>query len=244
MYRILPTAFMLAAMLTTTAFGQAGTPPATKPAPPTTVRDQQSYSIGITVGRDLMRNLKSQGLNVNFAMVARGIADALAGKQLLTDAQMQNALRALEQQAQAQQAQHNADMQQVAAKNKAAGEAFLAANAKKAGVKTTPSGLQYQVLKMGAGARPKPTNTVKTHYHGTLINGKVFDSSVQRGEPVEFPVNGVISGWTEALQLMPVGSKFRLFIPAKLGYGERGAGGAIGPNETLIFEVELLDIVK
>ena len=130
-----------------------------------------------------------------------------------------------------------------AEKNLKAGEAFIAANAKKEGVKTTASGLQYKVIKTGTGASPKLTDTVKVHYHGTLIDGTVFDSSVQRGEPVTFPVNGVIPGWTEALQLMKVGDKWQLVIPAKLAYGEDGSG-PIGPNSVLIFEVELLDIEK
>ncbi len=119
---------------------------------------------------------------------------------------------------------------------------FLAANAKKDGVKTTASGLQYKVIKSGTGKSPKATDTVKVHYHGTLIDGTVFDSSVERGEPVSFPVNGVIPGWTEALQLMKEGDKWQLFIPSKLAYGERGAGAKIGPNATLIFEVELLAV--
>ncbi len=122
------------------------------------------------------------------------------------------------------------------------GEKFLAENAKKQGVFTTASGLQYEVIKMGDGPKPKATDKVKTHYHGTLINGKVFDSSVERGEPISFPLANVIPGWTEALQLMPVGSKFRLFIPYQLAYGERGAGADIKPYSALIFEVELLGI--
>src|SRR5438874_7723429 len=129
-----------------------------------------------------------------------------------------------------------------AEKNQKAGDAFLAENARKEGVKTTASGLQYKVLKSGSGASPKKTDSVKVHYHGTLIDGKVFDSSVQRGEPVTFQVGGVIPGWVEALQLMPVGSKWKLFIPSKLAYAERGAGRDIGPNSALIFEVELLSI--
>jgi FKBP-type peptidyl-prolyl cis-trans isomerase FklB len=128
-------------------------------------------------------------------------------------------------------------------KNQLEGEAFLAENSRKAGVVTLPSGLQYQVMTQGNGAQPKSTDKVKCHYHGTLINGSVFDSSVQRGEPATFPVNGVIQGWVEALQLMTVGSKWKLFIPSNLAYGERGAGDQIGPFTTLIFEVELLDIV-
>ncbi len=128
--------------------------------------------------------------------------------------------------------------------NKKAGEEFLHINKGKAGVVELPSGLQYQVLKQGNGAKPKATDKVKCHYHGTLINGTVFDSSVQRGQPAVFGVNQVIPGWVEALQLMPVGSKWRLFIPSNLAYGEQGAGEMIEPNSTLIFDVELLDIVK
>ena len=126
----------------------------------------------------------------------------------------------------------------------AKGEAFLAENAQREGVFVTESGLQYEVITMGEGEKPTAESTVKVHYHGTLIDGTVFDSSVERGEPIEFPLNGVIKGWTEGLQLMPIGSKFRLFIPYQLAYGEQGAGELIGPCEALIFEVELLDIVK
>jgi FKBP-type peptidyl-prolyl cis-trans isomerase len=129
-------------------------------------------------------------------------------------------------------------------KNLKAGEEFLAANKSKPGVITLPSGLQYEILKAGTGPKPKAENNVKCHYHGTTIDGKVFDSSVNRGEPATFPVNRVIPGWTEALQLMPVGSKWKLFVPANLAYGERGAGQEIKPNSALIFEVELLEIEK
>lgn len=247
MHRLFSAAVLLTLFAVVPLWAQTGAArPAqpAQPAPPTTPKDQQSYSIGISVGKDLQQTFKGEGLDVNLAMVLRGIADAINGKQVLTDAQIQVALQQLEEAARAKQAQRGALAEQQAAKNKAEGDAFLAANAKKPGIKTTPSGLQYQVLKMGTGPRPKATNTVRTHYHGTLINGKVFDSSVQRNEPVEFPVSGVIPGWTEALQLMPVGSKWRLFIPSKLAYGERGAGDAIGPNATLIFDVELLNIVK
>jgi len=130
-----------------------------------------------------------------------------------------------------------------AAESLKAGEDFLQQNAQNEGIHTTASGLQYQVLKEGNGPKPKVTDTVKCHYHGTLINGTVFDSSVQRGQPASFPLNRVISGWTEALQLMPVGSKWRLFLHPSLAYGDRQAGAAITPNSTLIFDVELLDIV-
>ncbi len=128
--------------------------------------------------------------------------------------------------------------------NRKAGDEFLSINKGKAGVVTLPSGLQYQVLKKGDGAKPTASDKVKCHYHGTLINGTVFDSSVQRGEPAVFGVSQVIPGWVEALQMMPVGSKWRLFIPSNLAYGEHGAGGAIEPNSALVFDVELLDIVK
>jgi FKBP-type peptidyl-prolyl cis-trans isomerase FklB len=124
------------------------------------------------------------------------------------------------------------------------GETFLAENGKKEGVKTLASGLQYKVVKAGTGKTPKATDTVKVHYNGTLVDGTVFDSSIQRGEPASFPVNQVIAGWTEALQLMKEGDKWQLYIPAKLAYGEQGAGGKIGPNSTLIFDVELLSIEK
>ncbi len=129
-------------------------------------------------------------------------------------------------------------------KNLKEGEEFLAKNKTKSGVVTTASGLQYEIIKAGTGPKPKAEDEVKCHYKGTLIDGKVFDSSIERGEPATFPVNRVIPGWTEALQLMPVGSKWKLYIPASLGYGERGAGQDIKPNSTLIFEVELLEIVK
>jgi FKBP-type peptidyl-prolyl cis-trans isomerase FklB len=128
--------------------------------------------------------------------------------------------------------------------SKAAGDKFLAENGKREGVTTTASGLQYEVVKAGDGPKPVATDKVNVHYHGTLIDGKVFDSSVERGQPITFGVQEVIKGWTEALQLMPVGSKWKIYIPSQLAYGEQGAGGDIGPNEALIFEVELLGIVK
>ena len=135
-----------------------------------------------------------------------------------------------------------AEAQKAASENSEKGKAYLAENAKKEGVKVTASGLQYEVIKEGTGKKPAATDTVSVHYEGTLINGQVFDSSIRRGQPVEFPLNRVIPGWTEGVQLMSVGSKYRFVIPSNLAYGEHGAGGAIGPNETLIFEVELLDI--
>lgn len=198
-------------------------------------KQRLSYSIGADIGG----NFKRQEIEVDPKVLAIGLADALAGKTALTEAEIRETLTKFQTEMRGKmEAKRKTDGE----KNLKDGEAFLAANAKKEGVKTLPSGLQYKVLKSGSGKTPKATDTVKTHYHGTLIDGTVFDSSVERGEPVEFPVNGVIPGWTEALQLMKEGDKWQLFVPAKLAYGERGAGGKIGPNSTLIFEVELLSI--
>ncbi len=209
-------------------------PPAAASPPPKTLKEQASYGIGFNIGH----NLKEDGLDVDPAMLARGLVDALGGAQpQLTEQEIAKALEEFQKVVEQQMAQR-------AGKAAQEGEAFLAANAKKEGVVVLPSGLQYKVLKQGTGASPTTTDVVRTHYHGTFINGKVFDSSVERGEPAEFPVNGVIPGWTEALQLMKVGDKWQLFIPAKLAYGKRGSPGGIAPDTTLVFEVELLDIVK
>ncbi len=201
-----------------------------------TDRDKVSYSIGLDIGT----NFKRQSLDLDSKALAAGIADGLSGgKPLLTEDEVRKVLAQFQQQmaAKAQQA-----AQQLAEKNQKAGEAFLAENKKKKGVITLPSGLQYQVIKTGTGKIPKATDTVTTHYRGTLIDGTEFDSSYKRGEPASFQVNGVIKGWTEALQLMKVGSKWQLFIPSNLAYGPQGAGQVIGPNATLIFEIELLSI--
>jgi FKBP-type peptidyl-prolyl cis-trans isomerase FklB len=200
-----------------------------------TLRDKSSYSIGLTIGR----NLKAQGFNLDIEKLAAGIADGLAGKQQLTDEDIQNTMEAFEK---AHTENQIARLKVAAEKNKKEGEAFLAENKTKQGVVTTKSGLQYQILKQGKGEKPGKSDTVTTHYRGTLLDGTEFDSSHKRGEPASFPVDGVIAGWTEALQLMPVGSKWRLFVPAELAYGPQGAGPAIGPNSTLVFEVELLGV--
>lgn len=193
-----------------------------------------SYGIGRQMGEQLAAN-PFEGV-VNSA-VAAGLIDALEGKEsTVSRADLEAAFGVISKRMQEAQA---AKAKELAG----AGEAFLAENAKKAGVTTTPSGLQYEVITQGEGAKPSATSRVKTHYHGTLIDGTVFDSSYDRGQPIDFAVNGVIPGWTEALQLMPVGSKWRLYVPYNLAYGERGAGAAIGPFSTLIFDVELLDIV-
>jgi len=197
-----------------------------------TSSDSLSYAIGMS----LANFYKQQGIkSVNTAMVDKAINDVLkGGKPALTDEQMNKCITGYLQKEKAEKAS-------VAKK---AGEAFLASNKSKPGVVTLPSGLQYQILKKGDGPIPVATDKVKCHYHGTLIDGTVFDSSVERGQPAEFPVNGVIQGWVEALQLMPVGSKWKLFIPSGLAYGDNAAGPKIPGGSTLVFEVELLEIVK
>ena len=199
-------------------------------------RDKVSYSIGLDIGA----TLKKQKIDVNTDALSAGFKDALSGtKPLMTDDQVKETMTAFSKELMEKQ---QAATKEAAQKNAAEGEKFLAENKSTPGVKTTASGLQYKVLKEGTGASPKETDTVVTNYRGTLINGTEFDSSYKRNEPVTFPVNGVIKGWTEALQLMKKGSKYQLFVPAGLAYGPRGAGQDIGPNQTLIFEVELVDI--
>jgi len=196
-------------------------------------KDKISYIIGMDIGT----NLKKQSIDIDSNILAKGVKDALAGtKPLLTEQEIQETMVAFQKEMMAKQAE-------VAKKNKAEGEAFLAENKKKEGVKTLPSGLQYKVIKAGTGKKPKSTDTVTAHYRGTLINGTEFDSSYKRGQPATFPVSGgMIPGWTEALQLMEEGAKWQLFIPSNLAYGEKGAGRDIGPNATLIFEIELVSI--
>ncbi len=195
-----------------------------------TALDSVAYAIGMSVGG----SLKAQGLSdVNTSLLMKAINETLKDQptEMSPEAGNQYIGEYLQKQA---AAKSNANL--------AAGRKFLEENKKRPNVKTTESGLQYEVIKLGEGPKPADTSTVKVHYHGTLTDGTVFDSSVERGEPAEFPVGGVIRGWTEALKLMPVGSKFRLFIPADLAYGER-AKAPIGPNATLIFDVELLEII-
>ena len=196
-------------------------------------KDKISYILGMDIGN----NLKKQSVSVNPKILAKGIEDALAGaKPLLTEQEIRETMMAFQKEMMAKQAE-------VAKKNKTEGEAFLAENKKKEGVKTLPSGLQYKVMKAGTGKKPKSNDTVTVNYRGTLIDGTEFDSSYKRGQPATFQVSGVIPGWTEALQLMEEGAKWQLFVPSNLAYGERGAaGGMIGPNSTLIFEVELISI--
>jgi FKBP-type peptidyl-prolyl cis-trans isomerase FklB len=194
-------------------------------------KDKVSYSIGLNIGFNLSR----QKVEVNPDVLTAGIKDAIAGKPQLTPDQVKDVM-----------AQFEKDMEQkqkeAGEKNKTDGAKFLEENKKKPGIKTTASGLQYKVVKDGTGTPPKATDTVKVNYRGTLIDGTEFDSSYKRGQPVSFPVNGVIKGWTEALQLMKPGSKYQLFIPSSLAYGERSVSPDLGPNATLIFEVELLEV--
>ena len=204
---------------------------------PTTAQDTASYAVGQQLGKSMI----DQGLDLDVNQLVAGLRDMMAGKPLLSDEALQAAMMKLQQEQMARMQAENAKKAEAA---KAKGEAFLAENKKKPGVMTTPSGLQYKVITEGTGKKPTKENTVKVHYTGTLIDGTVFDSSVKRGEPIEFPLGGVIAGWTEGVQLMSVGSKYTFYIPSDLAYGPNGAGGTIGPNETLIFEVELLDITK
>jgi FKBP-type peptidyl-prolyl cis-trans isomerase len=201
-----------------------------------TQEQKVSYSIGLNIGR----NCKQDAIDIDMEALMRGIKDAMSDSTpLLTPAQIQETMQKFQQEMMTKQ---NEKTNAISDENKKAGEMFLAENAKKEGVVTLPSGLQYKIIKPGTGAKPKLTDEVTTHYRGTLINGTEFDSSYKRGEPTSFPVNGVIAGWTEALQLMPVGSKWQLFIPSNLAYGARGARGTIGPNATLVFDIELLAI--
>jgi FKBP-type peptidyl-prolyl cis-trans isomerase FklB len=201
----------------------------------------QKQKLSYALGTQVEAGLKKQGVDIDPKAFAQGMADAIAGKLALTDAEIKQVRdSARSQLVEKQQARQQFE----AANNSKAGEAFLAANAKKDGVKTTASGLQYKVLKSGTGRSPGLKDTVKVNYEGKLIDGTVFDSSIARGQPVTFEVDGVIAGWTEALQLMKEGDKWQIVIPSKLAYGAAGAGDRIGPNEVLVFDVELIDIEK
>ncbi|HXU49815.1 MAG TPA: FKBP-type peptidyl-prolyl cis-trans isomerase [Candidatus Binatia bacterium] len=222
------------------------TPPArkTQPTPArgatrstlTTEKQKDSYALGMNVGRDLSR----QPIDIDVTPFLQGMRDALEKrKSQLTDDEIKAALAQLQSQATTKAEAENKILGEANLKQ---GEEFLAGNKTKPGVVALPSGLQYKVITAGTGPKPTAADTVVCDYRGTLINGKEFDSSYKRGQPASFPVGGVIKGWTEALQMMPVGSKWELFIPPDLAYGARGAGPDIGPNSTLIFEVELHSI--
>lgn len=217
--------FLLAAMFSVPVL-------ATDAASLKTDKDKLSYTMGVQIGK----NFKNTQIDVNVDAFINGLKDVLTNqKSALTDEQMQTAMQQLRQMAIKQRA---AQMEQA----KKAGEKFLADNKKKKGVVTLPSGVQYKIIRAGTGKKPKLTDKITADYEGRLIDGKIFDSSYKRGEPATFPVNGVIKGWQEVLQLMKVGAKWEVYIPAELAYGERGAGRSIGPNEALVFDIELRKI--
>ncbi|MBS1368671.1 MAG: FKBP-type peptidyl-prolyl cis-trans isomerase [Lentisphaeria bacterium] len=199
--------------------------------------DKMSYAMGMNMGEYLTRT----PLEINLDKAQDGIRDFIARAPKLPQEEYVAMMQLLQQK---MQDAGRRQAEQLAAANALAEKNFMAENAKKTGVTVTPSGLQYEVITAGSGAKPSASDTVRVHYVGTLLDGSKFDSSIDRGEPAEFGVNQVIAGWTEALQLMPVGSKYKLYIPAAIAYGSQGAGQAIPPNAALIFEVELLDIVK
>ncbi|HZZ72672.1 MAG TPA: FKBP-type peptidyl-prolyl cis-trans isomerase [Pirellulales bacterium] len=241
--RVFCLTWFAAALLTSVCQAQPAADNASKAdTAPKTDKDKVSYSMGFDIGKKIGKDFKSNGIEMDATMFAQGLKEGLGGaKPVLTEEEMKQVLDAFRKEMIAAAPKR---AKELAEKNKKDGEAFLAANAKKPGVTTTKSGLQIKVLKEGTGETPKATDTVKTHYHGTLIDGTVFDSSVERGEPVSFPVKGVIPGWTEALQLMKVGEKAQLVIPSALAYGEDGSPPDIMPNSTLVFEIELLAIEK
>jgi FKBP-type peptidyl-prolyl cis-trans isomerase FkpA len=224
------TAAMLAAGLVSASVATAQAPK--------TEKEKVSYMVGMDVGGSLYQ-IKDE---IDVDTLARAIADILGDREpAMTQEQAMEVRQAFMQRLQAEHASKQAEE---ASRNKAAGEAFLAENRTKPGVQTTASGLQYKVITEGKGRKPTESDQVKVHYTGTLIDGTKFDSSHDRGQPATFPLNGVIPGWTEGLQLMNVGSKYMLYIPSELAYGERGTPGPIGPNATLVFEVELLEIIE
>ena len=226
--------------------------PSVSPAPASSAspsikddKDKISYSLGVDIGRTLQR----LQLDLNQDALSKGITDVLGGKPMaMTDQELQQTLQAFQQKMMQKQqeamSKKQEEMKAVAEKNKADGKKFLDDNAKKADVKTTSSGLQYKVIKEGKGEKPKDTDIVETNYRGTTIDGKEFDSSAKHGSSFSFPVNGVIKGWSEALKMMPVGSKWELYVPSDLAYGDEGYGEDIAPGSTLVFEVELLGIKK
>ena len=204
----------------------------------TTQKEKLSYAIGMNIGQ----SMKKDALDIDPAILTRALKDALSGsKPQMTEEEAKAVITTFRNE---MIAKKQAEEKKISDANKQAGEQFLATNKTREGVVTLPSGLQYKIIKQGDGPKPTATDTVETNYRGTLINGTEFDSSYKRGEPVTFPVNQVIKGWTEALQLMPVGSKWQLFIPADLAYGPRSPSPEIGPNSALIFDIELLSIKK
>ncbi len=242
-------ALLICSALTSHAEDAKPSPSATDYTPPSSSlkddKDKISYSLGVDIGRTLQR----LELDLNIPALSQGIADVLGNKpKALTDDQVQHTLQAFQQQMMQKQqeamSKKQDEMKAVAEKNKADGKKFLDDNAKKPGVKTTASGLQYKVIKEGAGVKPGDSDIVETNYRGTTIDGKEFDSSAKHGSSFTLPVNGVIKGWAEALKMMPVGSKWQIYVPSELAYGDEGYGDDIPPGSTLVFDLELLSIKK
>jgi len=230
------TAAKPATSTTTTKPRPTAAPATSQPLVLKTDKEKLSYAIGMNIGQ----SMKKDSLDIDPAILSRAIKDAVTGsKPAMTEEEARTIVTAFRTEMVKKQ---QAEAQKAGEVNKQAGDKFLAENKTKDGVVTLPSGLQYKVIKQGDGPKPTASDTVVTNYRGTLIDGKEFDSSYKRGQPATFPVGQVIKGWTEALQLMPVGSKWQLYIPSNLAYGDRGAGGDIGPNSTLVFDIELLSI--
>lgn len=211
--------------------------------------ETDTQKVSYLIGRNIGESMKADGLALDLDLLHAGLKEVSAGTESqIAEADAQAVMMKFQQEMQAKQQEMQAEQQAAAAaaavENAAAGKAFLEENGKREGVTTTESGLQYEVLTAAEGDKPAAADTVKVHYHGTLIDGTVFDSSVDRGSPIDFPLNGVIKGWTEGVQLMSVGSKFKFTIPSDLAYGERGSPPKIGPGATLVFEVELLEVTK
>lgn len=226
----------LAAMLAVSAAALA------LPAVAQSKLDTERQKVSYMIGMDVARSMTPYKDEIDPAVVAEALRDVLSGAEpRMTDAEAEQVRQSFIAKLQARQ---EAEQTAASSKNLAEGQAFLRENRGKAGVQTTPTGLQYQVITQGAGPKPTAASMVKVHYEGTLLDGTVFDSSIQRGEPAQFGLGQVIPGWTEGVQLMSVGSKYRFWVPSALAYGERGTPGPIGPNQTLVFEVELLEIVQ
>ena len=233
------TRILLAALVALAVVGVVALQLRAQPAP---TLDTQQKKVSYAIGLNLGKTLKAQEVAADYDSLTRGVKDGLAGTSLLDDKQLEETMATFQKE---MQAKMQTKMTEEGQKNQDAGKAFLAETEKKPGVQKTASGLLYEIVTAGDGPKPASTDTVKVHYRGTLIDGKEFDSSYKRNQPAVFPVNSVITGWHEALQLMPVGSKWKLYIPSDLAYGPQGAaGGAIPPNAVLLFDVELLSIEK
>ncbi|CDZ78853.1 Outer membrane protein MIP precursor [Legionella massiliensis] len=246
--RLVAAAVMSLAMSTTMAASAApdaastATPATATPAAATSSLTTEMDKLSYSIGADLGRNFKKQGIDISPAAMAKGLQDGMSGGQLLlTDQQMREVLNTFQKEL---MAKRSADFNKKAEENKTKGEAFLNQNKSKDGVVTLPSGLQYKIIQKGDGAKPSKDDTVTVEYTGTLIDGQVFDSTEKTGKPATFKVSQVIPGWTEALQLMPSGSTWEVYVPANLAYGPRSVGGPIGPNETLVFKIHLISVQK